>query len=88
MDGTKARQIVIEISPSFTVSHISRTAEHVSMYISVFHTIASNVKTIQKDPTDVTKGRETIEFPYFGKDLGMENANKTHEQASWDHVTT
>lgn len=61
MDGTKARQIGMEISLSFTVSHISLTAEHVSMYISVFHTIASNVKTIQRDPTDVTlKGNDRI----------------------------
>lgn len=65
---------------------ISLTAEHMSRCTSQCSTIASNVKTTQKDPADVTL-KEKIEFSYFGKGLGMENANKTHEQASWDQFT-
>ncbi len=71
----KARQIGMEISPSFAVSHISLSAS-LSLHISAFHTIASNVET-EKDPTDVTlKGSDRI--PIFWQRSGNGKCKQTH----------
>jgi len=70
MDGTKARQTEMEISPSFTVSHISLTAEH------NVHTQLPRMR--KQDPTDAAlKGNDGIPI------LWQRSGNGKCKQNTW-----
>lgn len=68
----------------FTVSHtvyLSQQSTCLDLHLSVPHNCLECENKIPQMSL-----RETMEFPYLGKDLGIENAKKTLEQGSGDHI--